>query len=110
MFKPVELIENGLRVDIDYIGEGWSGDYDPEDPEDEPLVRFSCFKQEKGEWVELDDASYCTRVSKFEKQSVFEKLASAVMRELDRAASGGSNPKRAMEQMSWVTAEELKNI
>jgi len=32
--------DSNIVVSLEYIGEGLSGDYDEEDPEDVPLLRF----------------------------------------------------------------------
>jgi len=40
-----------VRVELEWIGEGYEGDYDPEDPEDVPLLRFTVYRRE-GDWWE----------------------------------------------------------
>lgn len=49
-----------VKVEWDYIGEGWYGDFDPTDPTDEPLLRFTVLTRENGDWEYAEDASYCT--------------------------------------------------
>lgn len=108
MFKPVELIRGDLRVELEYIGEGFSGDYDPDDSDDCELVRFYCSKRHGGEFEDIPDTSYCTRVPTTTDRETLERMAEVIMAELERAVSGGGNPKKAMEYMSWITADELK--
>ena len=72
MFEELELRRGNLRVTWEYIGEGLSGDYNHEDPQDVPLLRFTVSRRipgmaddtgvEPDEWQQLDDASYCTRM------------------------------------------------
>ena len=90
------------------LARGFSGDYDPDDPDDVPLVRFSCLKREGKEFEAIDDTSYCTRIPIDTERDVLKHLAEVVMKELKRAIEGGGNPKKAMEYMSWVTADELR--
>ena len=61
---PLSLQGEHVRVDWYDAGEGWRGDYDPEDPDDEALLRFDVYfrETEEEEWTEVDDASYCTSV------------------------------------------------
>lgn len=48
-----------FKVILEYIGEGFSGDYDKSDPTDEPLIRFTCYQQDD----QLNGASFCTMAS-----------------------------------------------
>lgn len=42
----VAVSEDGkVKVVIEWIGEGIDGDYDEEDPDDEPLCRFSVYRR-----------------------------------------------------------------
>ena len=68
----IELIRGGRKGEWIDIGEGWSGDYNPDDPTDTPLLRFDVLELTKVEglfsdspeleWEVLDDASYCTQM------------------------------------------------
>lgn len=50
-------------VELADIGEGLGGDFDPDDPEDVPLLRFTFLVQNlEGEWDAMDDCSYCTSI------------------------------------------------
>ena len=67
---PMSLQSSWLRVDWYNAGEGWWGDYNPGNPEDENLLRFDVYvrrgpqRQEDMDdgWQEVEDASYCTRI------------------------------------------------
>lgn len=70
----LSVISGKFRVDWEWIGEGVSGDYDPSDPDDEPLLRFTCYQEEIDSgfdtligcyegWVQIDDSSYCTNMT-----------------------------------------------
>ena len=59
---PLSIQGPLLRFDWYNAGEGWYGDYDPDDPTDANLLRFDGYiKNDIGEWEELEDSSYCTR-------------------------------------------------
>ena len=57
--------ETKIRIDLDHIGEGYMEDYDPDDPTDEPLLRFSGYiwDETTSEWRDPGKASYCTELS-----------------------------------------------
>lgn len=70
-FQPVVEMETGdgstgelYAVEWDYIGEGNSGDYDDQDADDVPRLRFTTYKMHpdgKGR-DEVDSGSYCTQL------------------------------------------------
>ena len=70
-----ELIANNVKVTLTNIGEGLFGDYDENDPQDIPLLRFDVYKRYDGPytvadyeagrgeyWDAIEDASYCTNM------------------------------------------------
>ena len=59
-FDEVEVIIGNKKITWEYIGEGQCEYYNPDDPEDVPLLRFSCDEMIDGEWQQMDNASYCT--------------------------------------------------
>jgi hypothetical protein len=86
-------IEDGpVRVMFTYIGEGYSGDFDPSDPEDKPLLRLDVNVREdayEGEptgdddWVYPRDGSICTSVTvetTSEQQERYLRIAAARLR------------------------------
>lgn len=48
------------EVQWDFIGEGYSGDFDPEDPDDRELWRLDLYNISRDEFVE--GASWCTQL------------------------------------------------
>ncbi len=94
----VAVSEDGkVKVVIEWIGEGIDGDYDEEDPDDEPLCRFSVYRRydrdermdphfldDHTPWGEYDidegwravaDASYCTQLKATLPRERLEKAA-----------------------------------
>lgn len=97
----------GLGVDLNWdCREGNEGDYDPEDPKDQPLLRFDV--SYKGEAVE--DGSYCTRLKATDTRSLLTKAAECILNEAEATLYIGEGGylaqdgfKRRMEELSWLT-------
>lgn len=120
-----QLIRGRVRVDWADLGEGWDGDYDPEDPEDEALLRFDFYAHLNGEWVAVNDTSYCTQVPADTDPNVRRRLLTALMDTLggyieeglrehlsrcsseqeafDRQIELYPSQRRAFEQASWIS-------
>lgn len=57
---PVSIQGPVVRADWYDAGEGFCGDYDPQDPDDVPLLRFDIYIRYGDQWEPVEDASYCT--------------------------------------------------
>ena len=111
-FKELDLIRDGKKVTWEYLGEGWSGDYNPDDPEDTQLLRFSCSQivdidTDDGDdltegWQELPDSSYCTRMPINTPYSILAEAAARIMQEIEDV-----NYKKALEQLSYLCPEDF---
>ena len=99
--------DNGYRVDFDYIGEGNSGEYDPDDPDDVPRLRFYVMEwnQETEEHDEMEDTSWCTLMTPLTPVPLLELFA---MNLLDAALS--ISPDRALQALTWTTERELQEV
>ena len=94
------------RVDIEWIGEGNEGDYDPTDSEDVPLLRFDVSKRNAdGEWEQVQDGSYCTLLSATLPIETIQKAATYILRQLH----GVSHIKKICEKLSWISAQDLED-
>ncbi len=98
--QPTE--QGTVRTEWEYIGEGWCEDYNPSDPDDEQLLRFTILLN--GEQV--DDASYCTQTPASATDEVQVRLLAAIHVEAIRTIGNGEI-KRAMEYMSWISPKDL---
>jgi hypothetical protein len=118
------LIRGRVRVDWDELGEGWHGDYNPDDPEDTELLRFSVYRFDGDDallahanadpefatmlavegrgWMECDDASYCTSVPVDTSLDVRQQLLETLMHEFYRPVTEGYSVKKLGEQLSWI--------
>lgn len=90
---------DNVRVDIEYIGEGWKGDYDENDPTDEPLLRFSVYKDDE----QVDDASYCTSIRADVSREYANTLARFILDEVYCPVRDGYSVKKLCEALSWVS-------
>ena len=103
-FDELILEQGGKRVTWEWIGEGWSGDYDPGDPEDKPLLRFSCDRLEDGEWEGMENASYCTQLPITTCRRHLAIAASIILEAIDT----DSSYKRDLEHLSWFCPEDFE--
>jgi hypothetical protein len=99
-----DKLEGRVRVTLEYIGEGYNGDYNPEDSEDEPLIRFTVDKREPGAdyWEAVDDASYCTQLSIFLPRQQLESIARSILAEVTDPVLSGYSIKKLCERLSWI--------
>ena len=118
----IELIEGNVKVCLEFLGEGSCGDYDAEDPNDEPLLRFSVYGNraeiEKkndstddyawdgggdGEpWVALADASYCTNLPATLPEADQRAALAVLMLEVKDPVEDGHPIKKLCERLSWI--------
>ncbi len=95
----------GLSVVLEWIGEGRSGDFDKEDKEDEPLLRFSVSYKDE----EVDDSSYCTQLKAYDDRKLLRQAIKAVLKEAEDSYSDGRfHFKKRGEFMSWLEIENGK--
>ena len=97
--------QNGYRADWTFLGEGLSGDYDESDPDDEPLLRFDCYKLNESEiWEELDDSSYCTQIP----VGTSDEILLAALKYIVSEIEGQENVKRICEKLSWINPSQFE--
>ena len=105
-FNDVELIFQDRKVIFEYIGEGYFGDFDPHDPADVALLRFSCFKRDdkkdESDWEELPDSSYCTELATGTHMKLLFKAMAEIMEAIQDV-----NYKRRLEELSHLCYEDL---
>jgi len=94
------IIKKKCKVELVELGEGWDGDYDPNDPNDEELFRFDVYLKKDGKWIDPGDVSYCTQLPVTltrEKQRI--ALEIIVDRLYDQPVSYW---KKICEELSWI--------
>ncbi len=102
--KLPELIRGNVKVEWVNLGEGWSGDYDEDDPDDQNLLRFDVSKRgPDGEWEEVPDASYCTRMPADTDTHILENALLHIMDTIYDDVSNHGKAKRLCESLSWIS-------
>ena len=96
-----ELTAQGVTVELEDIGEGLSGDYDPKDKDDVPLLRFTVLKGDEP----VEDASYCTQVPTNITIVEATKILGAIMNEVFEPIMQGHRIKKMCERLSWIDRE-----
>lgn len=91
-----------VLVQFENLDEGHCGDYDPDDPEDENLLRFTVYHN--GEQV--NDASYCTNIRADADREAVKKAAERILREVYDPVMAGYSVKKLCEGLSWIELEE----
>lgn len=127
--EPWAVSRDGLvKVVWVDLGEGLSGDYDPEDPEDESLLRYDAyvrwdqenpsrnelrdleldpFAEDGNTWAVRQDSSYCTQTRADTPIEDLHALALLIAEALADDLDNGSW-KRTAEEMSWVSPHWLR--
>lgn len=98
-FTEMKDSRGDLEAIWEWIGEGWSGDYDETDPDDMPLLRFSVYRD--GEQV--DDASYCTRMPINAPDWMLWRGLQLILDACD-----DPSPKRRLEELSWLSPADFE--
>ena len=107
------IVVGDVRIAWAELGEGWSGDYHPDDPEDEELLRFDVYRRRSqvdpvfGEWTPVEDGSYCTRLPVSATGTERTLALLLLMAELYEPVSSGRSVKKLAEQLSWIDRDWL---
>lgn len=114
---PVSVSDDILRVDLVNIGEGWCGDYNPEDPNDVNLLRFDVYvnnpdtdEEYSDGWIEVEDASYCTQIPANTPAEILKDKATIIFKRYREKISSyddylnGPSLKKLGEELSWIAA------
>jgi len=96
---------NDLLARWVYLGEGFAGDYNEDDPTDERLLRLDVLAKEDGEWVELDDASSCTLMPYDTPKGILKAALAIILELTDTQIRAGGSVKRVFECLSWMEPE-----
>jgi hypothetical protein len=119
-FEEMSLTRGDLRIVWEWLGEGYDGDWDPEDDKDTPLLRFSVYRRiddpaardELGlavnePWAAIDDASYCTNMPLVAEVPVLRAALELMMNGVESDFEPGDPDssckiKRTCEDLSWI--------
>lgn len=93
-------------VEFTYIGEGLCEEYNEDDPDDIPLIRFYVLEKNKdGEWEDMEDGSYCTLLPTDTPVILLENFAGIINSRIEDSYS----PRKTLEELTWVTVNDLTN-
>ena len=87
-----------ITVELEHIGEGWDGDYDPEDSNDDALLRFTVLKNDEP----VDDASYCTQLPDSLSKNQQLQVATFILDWVYEPLVAGHSIKKLCERLSWI--------
>ena len=124
VFETLEVVsaDGEVLVELEYIGEGWDGDYDPEDPEDQPLLRYTLYRKyhqhldetklsqiceaddyEEDDWMAVIDGSYCTMLPADANRDALRDAARMILYYVhDALLHLSPREKRLFERLSWT--------
>lgn len=106
----LRLIKNDIvAVEWEDIGEGWNGEYNPDDPKDTPLLRFYVQKNNGGLWEDVEGASYCTQMPADTNDQILVRALGSIIQEIYDAVVDNSSIKKACERLSWLCPDDFKN-
>lgn len=99
-FATLSIRHRNWRLVWDWIGEGNSGDFDPNDPDDKPLLRADVwFVNPDGSVLEPQDSSYCTLATPWvSKEELFAGAMDLLTNLPEKFEDWSSRP---MEQWTW---------
>jgi len=107
-FEELEITRGNYRATWEYLKEGWEGEYRGADSDDVPLLRFSVSELVNGDWYEMSDASYCTRMPIDSNREHLEKALNIILDEVIDGVENGKSYKKELERLSWFCPEDFK--
>ena len=102
------IIRGVVRIDWTNLGEGYDGDYDPENPDDVNLLRFdvSVANIDKRRWEEVEDGSYCTQVPAHTHIETLKRILVSFMDYIHDDIMSVGKAKRKCEMLSWTSPDD----
>jgi hypothetical protein len=113
----MELTAGDVKVVLEAIGEGRSGEYNEDDPEDIELLRFTVYRKnpdhptintpwEWDAWEQVEDASYCTQVPVDTPAEILSLSLARIFNEVYSYVEAGQSIKKICELLSWIAPED----
>jgi len=103
-----ELKKGKVVVEWVELGEGWSGDYDSNDPEDEELLRFDAYIKNH-EWEDdYPTYSYCTQFPVSATPEQRQAGLKYLMSHLYPFMSKNEWCRGEAESLSWISLDWLE--
>jgi len=102
-FDIVAVEEDGVKVEYDWMGEGKNGDYQPDDPDDSPLLRFTVYQLKGATWCPIDESSNITLMPITTSEETLGKLARYILNIVKNHVLNGRKIKGECERLSWIS-------
>lgn len=94
--------DDRLSLSWEDLGEGYDGDWDPQDPDDRPLLRFTVLLEDE----QLDGCSYCTQLPVSMPPAKLEQYARLILARVREERAGGGSGRRACQELSWLDGRD----
>jgi hypothetical protein len=103
-------VSGPVKVELEWIGEGHHGDYNPADPQDEPLLRFYTYLRRGRRWETPEGplTSFCTLTPATIRPQAARALARLMARTLRRAVESGKSLELLCEGLSHADPSWLR--
>ncbi len=109
--------DHTVMVEWEYLDEGMDGDFDEDDPDDYPHLRFSVYKRgfnaskedDKNPIEAIDDSSYCTTMPISVKKDTLVKLAKYILMMVEDDVKSGKSIKKCCERLSWIDEGQVES-
>lgn len=105
-FVDISAEHGGVRFTWTWLGEGWDGDYDADDPKDEPLLRFDVNTTDHEEGHDpRKSEGWCTAVDL--RKAKRERLEAVAKEMAEEFAGIEASWRGRAAEFSHVTAEQV---
>jgi hypothetical protein len=95
-FDEITVENKKFSLTLDWIGEGIFGDYDNEDANDAPLLRYWVSQKIDGVWDDVHNGSACCLLKASDKRKDLKKAAKIM---LDLVTNAGEDKLNSIVQM-----------
>lgn len=101
-------VRGDVLVQFYHSGEGYEDDFDPSNPDDRPLYRFSiAHKNQDDAWEWIDKATYCTEIPCEFEGEVVQSFARQLLDLVYNPLSMGQDIRAICETASEWTADDF---
>lgn len=133
VFEELEILSDDkvVKVILENLWEGLSGEYDPDDPDDINMIRFSVHRfyrtgeivepyftdlrannrepivNDEEQYLAVTNASYCSSIEADTDAAVLEQFGKLILREVESNVRSQMSVKHICEQLSWFCVEDL---
>ena len=116
IIEPAVTVPGTVKVSLLRLGEGFGGDYDPQDPNDIELYRLDVLidtaladhhsvpgEPADAAWFYPDGGSTCTAIPVTTDPDLTRDLLSGIADQVTAALTSGRSVRRAVEAASWTS-------